>query len=130
MTRYLWIAAVSLGLATGCTPKDEPASGGGAPAPAAGSEAKAGAMPAAAELETIAAAGPVEIGCARCVFEKMDVDGCPPAVKLGETVLLLKGYEPESEHALCSGATKAKVEGKVEGGTFVATKVELIAEGE
>jgi hypothetical protein len=66
----------------------------------------------------------VEVGCAMCVYKKEGVTSCTPAVKLGDTVLLLSGLKT-SGHELCDGAKKAIVEGRVEGNTFLATRVEI-----
>jgi hypothetical protein len=68
----------------------------------------------------------LEIGCAMCVYHMEGVSKCTPAAKVGEKPLLLEGFTSESEHALCGGAKKAKVEGKVEGDKLVATKVEIL----
>lgn len=74
--------------------------------------------------EAVTAAS-VEIGCAMCIFNQDGVDTCTPAVKMGDKVLLLEGYEPESEHALCNASKKAVVDGRIQGNTLMVTSVKL-----
>lgn len=61
-----------------------------------------------------------------CTYHMAGVSRCGPAVKVGEKTLRLVGFTPESEHAFCSETKRARVEGKIEGDTFVATKVEIL----
>jgi hypothetical protein len=65
-----------------------------------------------------------EVACGHCVYQKDLGAGCYTAVKLGDDVLTLKGVEDRAElQHLCSESVQVKIEGHVEGDTFIATNV-------
>ena len=72
------------------------------------------------------AAAKLEIACAKCVYKMADVTACAPAVKVAGKTLLLSGGNVDA-HAvgICTGPKQATIEGKEEGGKFVATKVDI-----
>ena len=65
-----------------------------------------------------------EVACGHCVYQKDLGAGCYTAVKLGDDVLTLKGVEDRAElQHLCSESVQVKIEGHVEGDSFIATNV-------
>lgn len=67
-----------------------------------------------------------EAGCASCIYKMDGIKGCVTAVKVGNTPMILTGVEVDAhELGLCTASKQILVSGKVEGGNFVATKVEL-----
>jgi nickel superoxide dismutase len=68
----------------------------------------------------------VEAGCATCTYRLAGVTGCKAAVKVDGEAYLLSGVKLNAHNeGLCKKARGAKVAGKVEGGKFVATSIEL-----
>ena len=102
---------------------EKPASGIESAISGTAEKAKEGAGPAVAAAAT---AMKLEIACAHCVYKKAGVTACAPAVKVGNEVLLLSGTTVDpTANGLCAGPKQAMVAGKVEGGKFVATKVDI-----
>lgn len=72
-----------------------------------------------------------EIGCATCIYDMKDVTGCVLAVKIDGTPYLVTGSDIDDHgdaHAgdgLCNTARQADIEGTIDQGRFVATKIEL-----
>jgi hypothetical protein len=68
----------------------------------------------------------VEVGCAMCVYGMEGADSCTLAAKIKDKPMMVKGAELDMhDHGLCSGAKRAVVSGKIEGGDLVASKVEI-----
>ena len=73
----------------------------------------------------------VEAGCATCIFHMEGVAGCKLAVRIDGKPYLVAGSDIDDHgdaHAgdgLCNAARNAVVEGKIDGGRFVATRFEL-----
>ena len=105
-----------------------PAAPGDAKAAPSGAAAVLGAAKDAAKPvpAAVAAAAKLEIACAKCVYKMADVTTCTAAVKVAGKTLLLSGGNVDA-HAvgLCNGPKQATIEGKEEGGKFVATKVDI-----
>jgi hypothetical protein len=73
----------------------------------------------------------VELGCAGCIYELEDAEGCQTAVKVGDKVLMLSGFEIDAHKVgLCKSAKKAEIAGAVEGENFVASAVRFLPEAE
>jgi len=72
------------------------------------------------------AAVSMEVACAHCVYHMDGVATCTPAVKVGDTPMLLTGV-PLDPHSmgLCEEPKMAMVAGKVDGDHFVASSLEL-----
>lgn len=74
----------------------------------------------------------VTAGCGSCVFGMQGVEGCPLAVKIEGQPYLVTGVEMDAlgdAHAadgLCSIARQATTSGRIEGGMFVAQRMELL----
>lgn len=67
-----------------------------------------------------------EAGCATCIYGMEGVQGCQLAVKVAEKAYLVSGAEIDAHAAgLCSGAKQAEIAGKIEGGIFIASRLEL-----
>jgi len=66
----------------------------------------------------------VEIGCAMCIYDMDGVAGCKPAVVVDGQPRLMTGVDMDL-HAfgLCTAPRQAVVSGRLEGQTFLATKV-------
>lgn len=73
----------------------------------------------------------VEAGCATCIFDMPDVEGCRLAVKIDDKFYLVAGSDIDAHgdaHApsgLCMTGRKAKTTGRIEGDKFVATSFAL-----
>ena len=68
----------------------------------------------------------VEVACASCIYNMPGVAGCKLAAKIDGKSMLVTGVSTDAhELGLCSNAKEAVVAGKVDGDTFVATKLEL-----
>ncbi len=67
-----------------------------------------------------------EIGCAMCIYDMDGVAGCTPAALIDGQPRLMTGVDMDL-HAfgLCTAARQAVVSGRLEGQTFLATKVEV-----
>jgi len=71
----------------------------------------------------------VELGCAKCIYDLEGAEGCETAVKVGDKVLMLSGFEVDAHKVgLCKSAKTAEAAGAIDGDAFVATAVRLIAE--
>ena len=67
-----------------------------------------------------------EISCAHCMYKAPGVTACAPGVKIGGQTYVLKGSTVDvMKEGLCTATKQATVEGKIEGGNFVATKVDI-----
>ena len=72
----------------------------------------------------------IEVGCAKCSYKMAGVQACALAAKVKDASMLVTGKVPDVHDLdVCAegkGATKsAVVDGKIEGGELVATKLEL-----
>ena len=68
----------------------------------------------------------IEVGCAMCVYGMEGADGCALAAMIKGKPMMVNGVELDMHgHGLCSGAKRALVSGKIEGGELVASKVEV-----
>ena len=68
----------------------------------------------------------VEVGCGSCIFDMDGVSGCQLAVKIDQKPYLVSGSDIDAHTAgLCAGAKQAEVAGKIEGGKFVVSRMEL-----
>ncbi|NNE08897.1 MAG: hypothetical protein HKN20_10100 [Gemmatimonadetes bacterium] len=87
----------------------------------------AGAADAAAEkVAGVIPAGMHEVGCGKCMYNMAGVTGCDAAVKVDGKPMLITGNTIDChQYGLCSGTKVAKVEGKVVGNQFAATKVTI-----
>ena len=71
----------------------------------------------------------VELGCASCMFDLEGAEGCETAVKVGDKVLMLSGFELDAHKSgLCKATKKAEVAGSIDGDNFVASAVRLLPE--
>ena len=90
------------------------------------------ATPAAAATTVAATSQTVEAGCATCIYDMKDVEGCKLAVKIDGKAYLVSGKtmddlgDAHAADGLCNIARKAEVTGKLEGDRFVATKMALL----
>lgn len=81
---------------------------------------------AAAKVASVIPAGSHEVGCGKCMYKMSGVTGCVAAVKVDGKPMLISGNTVDChEFGLCSGTKIAKVEGKVVGNQFAATKVAI-----
>ena len=73
----------------------------------------------------------VVAGCSTCIFDMSGSTGCDLAVKIDGTAYLVTGSDIDDHgdaHAadgLCNASRDAVVEGRIEGGRFVATSFSL-----
>ncbi len=68
----------------------------------------------------------IEVGCAMCVYGMDGVQGCTLAAMIEGKPMMVNGVELDMhDHGLCSGAKRAMVSGKIEGGELAASKVEV-----
>ena len=68
----------------------------------------------------------VEVACASCIYDMPGVESCKLAAKIDGKSMLVTGVSTDAhELGLCSKAKQAVVAGKVDGDSFVATKLEL-----
>lgn len=70
----------------------------------------------------------IEIGCAKCSYKMAGVQACALAAKVKDASMLVTGVEMDIHDLnLCEGGkTKsAVVDGKIEGGKLIATKLDL-----
>ena len=78
---------------------------------------------------SISAAAPLtlEVGCAKCIYQVEGANDCSQvATAIDGKTLLISGVNVDAhEMGLCSAAKMASVEGAVEGGKFIASKVEV-----
>ena len=70
----------------------------------------------------------IEVGCGSCMYDMEGVKGCVTAANIDGTPYLVSGVKLKA-HAvgLCDMKKQAKVSGRVEGGKFVASALELVA---
>lgn len=69
----------------------------------------------------------LELGCAGCIYELEGAEGCETAVKVGDKVLMLTGFELDAHSVgLCKSAKAAEVAGSVDGANFVASAVRML----
>ena len=72
------------------------------------------------------------VGCATCIFHMKDVTGCKLAVKMNGKPYLVSGLgiddlgDAHAADGLCNAERKGRVEGKVEGDRFIATRIDLL----
>ena len=68
-----------------------------------------------------------KIGCASCIYRLKGHRGCSVgAVEIGDETYVLAGHTPDIHNSgLCKKAKKATLSGKIDGQTFVASKVFL-----
>ena len=77
----------------------------------------------------------LEVGCARCIFEVPETQGCPWAVEIDGIPHLLYGPVPRDHQShgpdgICNMRRKAVVAGRIHDGKVVANAFELLpAEG-
>ena len=68
----------------------------------------------------------VEVACASCIYHMPGVKGCKLAATIDGKPMLVTGVSVNAHRlGLCSNAKEAVVAGKVDGDSFVATKVEV-----
>ncbi len=68
----------------------------------------------------------VEVACASCIYHMPGVEGCKLAATIDGKPMLVTGASVDAhELGLCSKPKEAVVVGKVDGDSFVATKVEV-----
>ncbi len=68
----------------------------------------------------------IEVGCAMCVYGMDGVQACALAGMIEGKPMMMNGVELDMhDHGLCSGAKRAVVSGKIEGGELAASKVEV-----
>lgn len=119
---FLSSVLVVILLAPGC--KKEDGSGSSEPAPV--SETKTVKKVADLELKTVKA------GCASCIFDMKEAEGCMLAVSIDDKPYLVKGSKIDEHgdahgpNGLCSKASDAVVTGRIEGDWFVADSFELV----
>jgi Family of unknown function (DUF6370) len=65
----------------------------------------------------------VEAACGACIYKMPGVDGCPLAVKIDGKAYLVQGAKWPN-HDYCDRNCQAVVSGRIEGDTFIATKLE------
>ena len=67
-----------------------------------------------------------QVGCAMCIYDMDGVAGCKPAVVVEGQPRLMTGVDMDL-HAfgLCTGPRQAVISGRLEGPTFLATKVKV-----
>lgn len=76
----------------------------------------------------------VEASCGQCKFGMKDKKGCDLAVRIKGTPYFVAGTsidkhgDAHAEDGFCNAIRKAKVSGKVEGNSFVATSFVLLPE--
>lgn len=67
------------------------------------------------------------VGCGSCIYDVKGAKGCPGYIKVEGKAIPLTGLNISFHKlGLCSKEGKAKVEGKVVDGKYVATSFELI----
>ena len=68
----------------------------------------------------------LEVGCAMCIYDMDGVAGCQPAVVVDGQPRLMTGVDMDLHaYGLCTAPKQAVVSGRLEGQTFLATKVEV-----
>ncbi len=93
---------------------------------AAGDRIASTADAAAAKVASVIPAGSHEVGCGKCMYKMAGVTGCDAAVLVDGKAMLITGNTIDChQYGLCSGTKVAKVEGKVVGDQFAATKVTI-----
>jgi uncharacterized Zn-binding protein involved in type VI secretion len=92
----------------------------------AGDRVAGAANAAAAKVASVIPAGMHEVGCGKCMYKMAGVTGCDAAVMVDGKPMLITGNTIDChQYGLCSGTKVAKVEGKVVGNQFAATKVTI-----
>lgn len=67
------------------------------------------------------------VGCGSCIYDVKGAKGCPSYIKVNGKALPLTGIKTSFHKlGLCGKEGKAKVDGKVVDGKFVATSFELV----
>jgi hypothetical protein len=76
----------------------------------------------------------VEASCGQCQFGMKDKKGCDLAVRINNVPYFVTGTsidkhgDAHADDGFCNAIRKAKVSGKIEGNTFVATSFSLLPE--
>ena len=72
-----------------------------------------------------------EVSCGQCQFD-LEGDGCNLAVRIDEKAYYVEGFgiddfgdAHDEKTGFCEVIRKGKIEGKVENGKFIASKIEL-----
>ncbi len=72
-----------------------------------------------------------EAGCAMCIYEMEGAESCALAVKVDGRPYYVTGStifdhgDPHAADGLCKTGREAVIDGKIEGGRVVATKIEI-----
>ena len=67
-----------------------------------------------------------EIACAHCQYKAPGVTACAPGVKIDGKTYVLEGSTVDvMKEGLCTATKQATVEGRIDGGKFIASKVEV-----
>jgi PBP1b-binding outer membrane lipoprotein LpoB len=135
MRAFFLIAAAAL-ILTGCEPStsNDSAKSDSTKVEAPKTDAAKGAVPGISDAAKGAVASAIsnatkaEIACAHCVYHVEGVTSCQPAVKVGGQTLLLTGAAADvakGNAELCKAPKSVTLDGKIDGKSFVASKVEI-----
>lgn len=73
-----------------------------------------------------ATAQTVDAGCGACIYQIEGATGCPLAVEVAGTPMLVTGSDFNAmDNGLCAEKRKVNIEGAVDGTSFAATSVTL-----
>jgi hypothetical protein len=86
------------------------------------------------ELADVNTVGPIvaEAGCATCIYDMPDVQGCVLAVKIDGKSYRVEGSgiddhgDAHAADGLCNTARRARIAGRIEARMFVAEQIELL----